>query len=64
MQRLSDFTDHFQVLLQSASELLDRTEACESGIRALEIGLAGFAGEAVEQLCLFSVTEQDKSQPV
>jgi len=64
MQRLSDYTNHFQVLLQSASELLYRTEACEIGVRALEIGLAGFAGEAVEQLYLFSVTEQDKSQPV
>ncbi|HIL09301.1 MAG TPA: hypothetical protein EYG11_11400 [Candidatus Latescibacteria bacterium] len=63
-QRLSDFTDDFPVLLQSANDLLECTEACIIGVRELGIGLAGFSGEAVEQLDLFSAVELNKSQAV
>ncbi len=63
-QRLSDFTDDFPVLLQSANDLLEYTEAWIIGVRELGIGLAGFSGEAVEQLDLFSAVELNKSQPV
>lgn len=52
--RLSDFTDRAQTLFESAIKLLLHTEAYSSGIRRINIGLGGFAGEAVEQLDLFA----------
>ena len=62
-ERLADFTDRSHDLRETVTELLDHTEAFNIGVRQLKISLAGFTGEAVEQLDLFDPARTTKDQP-
>ena len=57
-QSLRLFIDQTTPILEQTLQLLERTQACQRGVRLLGIGLSGFEEEFVEQLDLFSVGEE------